>query len=109
MSAASAAAIEGSTGRILGSDPRVVDTLCSKLCDIFLSHGAVRYQGPLLRPRETHDGVLPLNRPVQLLSQRGTVLHLREDLCANFARAISRGGSSTSNLKRFDINKGDSL
>jgi len=46
-----------------------------------------------------------LNKPVEVLSRRGITLNLREDLTINFARAVSRGGSSTSNMKRYDINK----
>lgn len=107
MTAASAAAVEGSADGILGADPRVVEALCRKLQDIFQSHGAMRLQGPLLRPKESdsNDPIASLNKPVEVLSSRGSVLNLREDLTVNFARAISRGGSATSNLKRFDINK----
>ncbi|KAL7532970.1 hypothetical protein ACHAXR_004963, partial [Thalassiosira sp. AJA248-18] len=105
MTAASTAAVDGSVDGILGADPRLVETLCDKLCDIFRSHGAVRLQGPLLRPRDSNDPIVSLNKPVELLSRRGSVMNLREDLTINFARAVSRGGSSTSNLKRFDINK----
>jgi len=105
MTAASSAALEGNSNGILGANPRVVESLCQKLGDIFQSHGAVRIQGPLVRPRDLNDLVSLHNRPVELLARRGSVLHLREDLMVNFARAVSRGGSSTNNLKRFDINK----
>jgi histidyl-tRNA synthetase len=105
MTAASAAAVEGCANGILGADPRVVEGLCRKLSDIFQSHGAVRLQGPLLRPRDANVSVSSLNKPVELLARRGSVLRLREDLCVNFARSVSRGGSSTNNMKRFDINK----
>eukprot|EP00578_Thalassiosira_sp_NH16_P006270 CAMPEP_0181120618 /NCGR_PEP_ID=MMETSP1071-20121207/24259_1 /TAXON_ID=35127 /ORGANISM="Thalassiosira sp., Strain NH16" /LENGTH=1767 /DNA_ID=CAMNT_0023205299 /DNA_START=89 /DNA_END=5389 /DNA_ORIENTATION=+ len=105
MTAASAAAVEGSVDGILGADPRVVETLCCSMSDIFQCHGAVRLQGPLLRPRDSDDLVSSLNKPVELLARRGLVLRLREDLCTNFARAVSRGGSATSNMKRFDISK----
>ena len=104
MAAATSAAVEGTADGVLGADPRLVETLSFKLTEIFRSHGAVRLQGPLLRPRE-NDQTLLLNKPVELLSQRGMVMNLREDLTANFARAVSRGGSSTSNIKRYDINK----
>lgn len=105
MTAASSAALEGNSNGILGANPRVVEGLCQKLGDIFQSHGAVRIQGPLVRPRDLNNSVLLHNRPVELLARRGSVLHLREDLMVNFARAVSRGGSSTNNLKRYDINK----
>ncbi|KAL9183928.1 hypothetical protein ACHAXT_002014 [Thalassiosira profunda] len=105
MAAASAAAVEGSADGVLGADPRVVHNLCCRLSEIFESHGAVRLQGPLLRPRDSNHPSSSLNKPVELLSQRGAVLNLREDLVANFARAVSRGGSSASNMKRYDINK----
>ena len=105
MSAATSAAIEGQSTGQLGADPRVVEMLCRQLTDIFQSHGAVRLQGPLLRPREIDDSVTLLNKPVELLARRGSVLRLREDLCVTFARAVSRGGSATSNMKRYDINK----
>lgn len=105
MNAASSAAVEGCAYGALGADPRVVEGLCRKLCGIFYSHGAVRLQGPLLRPTDPNDVDTSLNKPVDLLARRGSVLRLREDLCIPFARALSRGGSSTTNLKRFDINK----
>ena len=104
MTSATAAAIEGMNG-ILGADPHVVEALCSKMCDIFTSHGAIRLEGPLLRPREANDSDLSINRPVELLARRGTILNLREDLCRCFARSVARGGASTSNQKRYDINK----
>ena len=103
MTAASAAAIDGSCGGVIGADPRLVETLCCKLRDIFQSHGAVCLQGPLLRPRDSNDCMM--QKPVEVLSRRGIPLNLREDLTINFARAVSRGGSGTSNLKRFDIDK----
>jgi histidyl-tRNA synthetase len=105
MTAASSAAVEGCAYGLLGADPRVVEGLCRKLCDIFYSHGAMRLQGPLLRPTDPNDADASLNKPVELLARRGSVLRLREDLCIPFARALGRGGSSTNNLKRFDINK----
>ena len=105
MTAATSAAVEGCANGILGADPRVVEGLCRKLEGVFQSHGAVRLQGPLLRPRHSTDSVSSLNKPVELLARRGLVLRLREDLCVNFARAVSRGGSSTNNMKRFDISK----
>lgn len=105
MTAASSAAVEGCANGVLGADPRVVDNLCRSLEGIFHSHGAVKLQGPLLRPRDSNDFSVSLNKPVELLARRGSVLRLREDLCVNFARAVSRGGSATNNMKRFDIGK----
>ena len=105
MTAASSAAVEGCAYGVLGADPRVVEFLCHKLRQIFYSHGAMRLQGPLLRPTDPNDVDASLNKPVELLARRGSVLRLREDLCIPFARALSRGGSSTNNMKRFDINK----
>ena len=92
MTAASAAAVEGNSGGILGTDPRVVESICGKLCDIFQAHGAIRLQGPLLRPSDTYDDLSQLNKPVRVLSRRGVPLILREDLTINFARAVGRGG-----------------
>ena len=91
---------------VLGANPRVVEVICRKLSDIFHSHGAVRLQGPLLRPKEVNelDSTL-FNKPVEVLGKRGCVLTIKEDLVVNFARAVARGGSATSNMKRFDINK----
>lgn len=105
MSAATSAAIEGQSTGQLGADPRVVEMLCRQLTDIFQSHGAVRLQGPLLRPRESIESESVALLPVEMLARRGSVLRLREDLCVTFARAVSRGGSATSNMKRYDINK----
>lgn len=91
---------------VLGADPRVIEAICCKISDIFKSHGAVRLQGPLLRPKEANElDSTSFNKPVEVLGKRGCVLTMKEDLVVNFARAVARGGSATSNMKRFDINK----
>jgi hypothetical protein len=105
MNAATSAAVTGSKDVFLGFDPRVMDSLCSKLETIFLSHGAIRLRSPLLRPRDSTDFVdSSLNRPAEVLNARGSVLLLQEDLTVNFARAVSRGGVASSNVKRYDVN-----
>ena len=106
MRAATSAAITGTMDGVLGSDPFVVETVCEKLKAIFHMHGASRLQNPLLRPRPNHSsGSSTTGGPAEVLSSRGVVLSLPEDLTVTFARAVSRGGSATSNLKRYDIDR----
>ena len=104
MRAATSAAVTSVDG-ILGFDVRIVESICSKLASIFQSQGAVQLQSPLLRPRDSTDFTQSLNGPAEVLNGRGSVLLLQEDLTVTFARAISRGGVSTNNIKRFDIGK----
>jgi len=108
MTSATSAAISGGTDEIPGSDPRVLDSVSTKLRTVFLSHGAVHLQCPLLRPKLTrnqqHIQGLPDGGPAEIMNERGTVLILPDDLTASFARQCARGGSATACVKRFDIN-----
>ena len=102
MSAATSAAVTGE----FGFDPRLVESVCGGLCSVFESHGAVRLRSPLLRPRLGHaPEVSGVGGPAEVMSRDGTVLLLPEDLTANFARAVSRGGTAASHIKRYDIDK----
>ncbi|KAL7471057.1 hypothetical protein ACHAXS_011340 [Conticribra weissflogii] len=104
MRAATSATVGSSTdGGLLGADPLVVESFCDKIEFILKSQGAIRLRSPLLRPRDTMDVRSALNEPVEVLDTRGSALLIREDLTVNFARAISRGGVSANNVKRFDI------
>ena len=51
MRASAAAAVSGSLDGVHGSDPLVVEGICTKLKCVFENHGAVRLSSPLLRPR----------------------------------------------------------
>jgi len=104
MRAATSASVGSSTdGGLLGADPLVVESFCDKVEFILKSQGAIRLRSPLLRPRDTIDVRSALNEPVEVLDTRGSALLIHEDLTVNFARAISRGGVSANNVKRFDI------
>lgn len=106
MTSASSAAVEGNLDGVLGSDPRIVSSICSRLENIFKYHGAVLLKAPLLRPRHSSSEIgLFAGGPAELLNRRGLVLTLSEDLTASFARAVGRGGSAASNIKRYDIGK----
>ena len=100
---ATSAAITGSVESIIGSDPYVIDVLCSRLSSIFRSHGAIFLRSPCLRPRDQNIDLHSVNRPAEVINDQGYVLLMREDLTANFARAIARCGLSANNVKRFDI------
>eukprot|EP00804_Cyclotella_cryptica_P012302 CCRYP_019997-RB/>CCRYP_019997-RB protein AED:0.07 eAED:0.07 QI:234/0.93/0.94/1/0.87/0.82/17/67/1724 len=100
---ATSAAVTGSFETILGSDPHMVDMLCSKMSSIFRSHGAVRLRPPCLRPRDQSMDFNSVNGPAEFLNDQGYVLLMREDLTVNFARAIARCGSAANNIKRYDI------
>lgn len=104
MRAATSAAVSGSFEAILGSDPHMIDAICSKLCSIFRSHGAIRLSPPCLRPRDQIIDVSS-SKSAELINDQGYVLTLREDLTVNFARAISRCGLAANNVKRYDIDK----
>lgn len=127
MRASASAAINGSIDGILGADPLVVDTICLKMKSIFENHGAVRLSCPLLRPRPNFsENLLDECNPAELMNSRGTVVVLPEDLVGPFgkctvlsnpvqlltycmfwiaARALGRGGSAASYLKRYNIDK----
>lgn len=83
MSAAASAAIEGNLDGVHGADPRLVDTLKGRLAGIFQSHGAVPLKSPLLRPRPNANAIkVAISGPAELMSPRGSVLLLPEDLTA---------------------------
>eukprot|EP00550_Attheya_septentrionalis_P002446 CAMPEP_0198283486 /NCGR_PEP_ID=MMETSP1449-20131203/3055_1 /TAXON_ID=420275 /ORGANISM="Attheya septentrionalis, Strain CCMP2084" /LENGTH=1832 /DNA_ID=CAMNT_0043980097 /DNA_START=122 /DNA_END=5620 /DNA_ORIENTATION=+ len=107
--AATSAAITGASDGIHGADPRVIESICNWLQNIFISHGAVRLRSPLLRPRsprnESQVYYAGIGGPSEVINSRGTVLCLQEDLTVNFARAVGRGGVAASRVKRFDIDK----
>lgn len=105
MTSASSAAVQGNLDGVLGSDPRIVSFVCSRLESIFKSHSAVHLKAPLLRPRHTSSDAGLLGGPAEVLNRRGVPLHLSEDLTASFARAVGRSGSAASNLKRYDIDR----
>ncbi len=99
--AMSAAAASASTGIPDGYLPRVVDSICNQLSNIFESHGAVRLKPPLLRPK----GRLENGRDgfVEVMNERGNILLLPEDLTANFARSVGRAGGLS--IKRYNIDR----
>lgn len=101
INAASSAASTGNADGVYGSDPRVVQNVCSQIVAIFQSHGAVWLPSPLLRPKLSSD--LPVSGVAEVINERSTNLLLPEDLQINFARAIGRGGAALSNTKRYYI------
>jgi serine/threonine protein kinase len=105
MKAATAAAVTGSLDGVHGADPSVVETVSERLKAIFQCHGAVRLRSPLLRPRTNMAAAAAVGGPAEVMNVRGAVLLLPEDLTASFARALGRGGSATSHLKRYDIDR----
>lgn len=89
MRAATAAAITGTMDGVLGSDPFIVETVCEKMKTVFHMHGASRLQNPLLRPRPNHSsGSSATGGPAEVLSSRGVVLSLPEDLTVAFGTLI---------------------
>lgn len=101
INSASSAASTGNADGVYGSDPRVVQNVCSQIIAIFQSHGAVCLSSPLLRPKVPSD--LPISGVAEVINERSTNLLLPEDLQVNFARAIGRGGAALSNTKRYHI------
>uniref|UniRef100_A0A6U6FXU5 non-specific serine/threonine protein kinase n=2 Tax=Odontella aurita TaxID=265563 RepID=A0A6U6FXU5_9STRA len=103
LNSAASAAITGETG----ANPRFVGALVEKLRTIFEAHGAVHLKSPLLRPRLTYptQDANAVGGPAEVIDKNGTVLLLPEDLTANFARTVGRGGSAASSVKRYDIDK----
>ena len=81
----------------------MVDALCSRLSSIFRSHGASCLRPPCLRPLDQNIDLYSVNRPAEVINDLGYVLLMRENLTANFARAVARCGLSANNVKRFDI------
>jgi hypothetical protein len=80
MAAATSAAVTGSLDGVHGADPRVVDSICTRLTTIFQSHGAVRLRSPLLRPRPNSVSAGTVGGPAEVMDSRGSVLLLPEDL-----------------------------
>jgi hypothetical protein len=80
MTAATSSAITGNLDGVHGADPRVVDSVCSRLIATFQSHGAVRLRSPLLRPRPNTVTVGAVGGPAEIMNTRGSVLLLPEDL-----------------------------
>lgn len=105
MNAATAAAVNGTADGIHGSDPRVVDEITNRIKGIFETHGAVHLRSPLLRPRPSSSVRGALGGPAEMMNTRGHVLLLPEDLTGSYARVVGRGGSATSNIKRYDISR----
>ena len=105
MNAATAAAINGTADGIHGSDPRVVEAVVERIKIIFETHGAVHLRSPLLRPRPSTSARGALGGPAEMMNTRGYVLLLPEDLTGSFARVVGRGGSATSNIKRYEIGR----
>ncbi|CAB9500620.1 eIF-2-alpha kinase GCN2 [Seminavis robusta] len=102
---AAAAASTGALDGFHGADPTIVEEVCSRLCGIFQSHGAVHMKSPLLRPRPATVHSLAVGGPAEVIDTRGNVLLLPEDLTAQFARIVGRGGSAVANVKRWDIDR----
>jgi hypothetical protein len=84
MRAATAAAVTGSLDGINGADPTIVEYVCEKMKSVFQMHGAARLRSPLLRPRPNPTSTADLGGPAEVISPRGTVLLLPEDLTASF-------------------------
>jgi serine/threonine protein kinase len=105
MKAATAAAVTGSLDGVHGADPSVVEIVSERLKTIFQCHGAVHLRSPLLRPRTNMAEAAAVGGPAEVMNVRGAVLLLPEDLTASFARVLGRGGSATSHLKRYDIDR----
>ena len=105
MNAATSAAVTGLADGVHGADPRVVSYVCSQLKSIFEAHGAVQLRSPLLRPRPNSVSSGSTGGLAEMMNSRGTVLLLPEDLTASFARAVGRGGTATSNIKRYDVGR----
>ena len=108
LSSAASASISGSSDGIFGSDPHVVEYVCSKLVQIFKLHSAVSLSSPTLTPkigRKTNKGNGAVaDGPAEVLTDRGSILILNNDFTNSFARSIARAGS-VSSIKRYNIGK----
>lgn len=82
ISAAAAAAVEGTIDGVHGADPKIVEAIRSRLTSIFQSHGAVHLRSPLLRPRPNQFQNYNVSGPAEVINSRGNVLLLPEDLTA---------------------------
>jgi len=82
ISAATAAAVEGTIDGVHGADPKVVETIRTRLTSIFQSHGAVHLRSPLFRPRPNQNNNSNVAGPAEVINSRGNVLLLPEDLTA---------------------------
>ena len=58
-----------------------------------------------MRPRPSSYSETTVGGPAELLNSRGTIELLLEDHTASFARASGRGGTATSNIKRYEIDR----
>ena len=105
MNAATSAAVTGLVDGVHGADPRIVDHVCLGLKAVFETHGAVHLRSPLLRPKPNFAVSGSSGSVAELMNSRGAVLVLPEDLTAPYARAVGRGGTATSNIKRYDISR----
>lgn len=84
MRAATSSAITGSMDGVFGADPLVVESVCKQLASVFEKHGAVRLNSPLLRPRSNTAFDAVNGGPSELISPRGAVVVLPEDLTGTF-------------------------
>lgn len=103
MVAASSAAVEGSYDFVLGKDPRITVAIERRIETVFIAHGGVRLEPPLLRPSH-NQAINPVGTglgPAEMLTRRGTRVLLPEALHISFARAVARGGQGASSLKRY--------
>lgn len=91
MRSAAAAAITGSLDGVHGSDPAIVENVCSDLKAVFQAHGAVHLSSPLLRPRPSVTVEGTVGGPAELINLRGVVLILPEDLTASFGEYLFYG------------------
>ena len=80
MTSATSAAVSGNLDSVYGVDPRVVDTICSKLITIFQCHGAIRLRAPILRPRPNNQQSGSVGGPAEVMNSRGVILLMPEDL-----------------------------
>ncbi len=99
--AMSAAATSAVTGNGDGVVPRLINSTCCRLRNIFESHGAMELKPPLLRPKIHLDS--GREGMVEVMNERGIILLLPEDLTSSFARAVGRAGGL--GVKRYDIDK----
>lgn len=104
MVAASSAAVEGNIDFVLGKDPRLVATIEKKVESIFVSHGGVLLEPPLLRPsHHLSNAQSSALGPAEMISRRGARVVLPDALHVSFARAVARGGQSAASLKRYSF------
>eukprot|EP00727_Mastigamoeba_balamuthi_P004332 m51a1_g13898 hypothetical protein (1861) ;mRNA; r:731884-740836 len=94
------------SARAAATKELVIDTLQA----LFRVHGALHVDTPLLVPR---DGTAGSDGALCLMEETGTVVALRQDLTAPFARALGGGGAGlvqatgqyAGMLKRYDVGR----